>query len=155
MNFHEFFEYKDGKLFWKVTRGAIKSGWEAGTDHGSGYKVVMLNGKSHRVHRIIFAMHHGYLPEEVDHINGNKSDNRVENLRAATTSQNGMNKGVSSANRSGVKGVSWNKNDRQWKARVCVSGVEKYIGGFKDKNSAEAAVISARNQLHGEFANHG
>lgn len=152
----EFLEYRDGGLYYKKKPcSKIVVGQEAGHIHHTGYKRFMLNGVEMLAHRVIFAMHHGYLPDEVDHINGVKTDNRIENLRAATHSQNAHNQNTRSNNTSGIKGVSWNKLEKRWKVNVCLDGVQKYIGGFKDKASAELAAISARNQLHGEFANHG
>jgi len=63
---------------------------------------------------LIFLYHHGYLPKFVDHIDGNKKNNRIENLREATKSQNAMNQKVSTRNTSGIKGVMWHKRDKKW-----------------------------------------
>lgn len=148
------FDYNDGKLFWKVnktTRNYI--GREAGSP-AHGYKTVMVDGKNWRIHRLVFLMHHGYLPSLIDHINGDKSDNRIENLRDAGTVGNSRNQRIRFDNKTGVKGVSWDKNRLKWAVRVKANGKinQKYIADF---NIAKQAAMSMREALHGEYANHG
>ena len=93
MDFAEHFDYKDGKLFWK-------SGKEAGTAHSKGYRRVTLRGKSYLVHRVIYVLLTGEDLEgwQIDHINGDRADNRIENLRKVTSAQNGQNRTVLNRN---------------------------------------------------------
>jgi len=116
---------------------------------------VSIDYKKYKIHRLIFLMHHGYLPEYIDHIDGNPKNNRVENLRECTASQNQWNQGISSKNTSGIKGVVWHKRVKQWQARVRVSGVRHYLCYFRSAELAEKAVQEFREQHHGTFANHG
>ena len=91
---------------------------------------------------------------KVDHVNGDGLDNRRANIRLATSAQNAHNQKMSSANRSGVKGVSWNKRAGKWIARVMKDGVHVYLGLFDDIGAAEIAVSKARDELHGPYARH-
>lgn len=148
------FEYKEGKLFWKVTRAVTAAaGSEAGSIIGP-YKSVMVDGKNWRVHRIIFLMHHGYLPKMVDHISTDKLDNRIENLRPADEKTNLFNVNRRKDNTSGVKGVSWDKNRGKWVVRVSLNKkiYQAYVDCF---DAACEKVRTIREQLHCEYANHG
>jgi hypothetical protein len=96
-------------------------------------------------------MFHGYYPEMVDHINGNRDDNRVENLRAATRSQNGMNRHHKSRS-SGCVGVYWHKRISKWQASIRKNSVDKHLGYFPSFLDAVAARRAAENRLFGDFA---
>ena len=147
--FLEVFEYQDGKLYRK--HGQFKG--IAGTVHGAGYEQVKIGKKTYRSHRVIFAMHHGYMPEMLDHVDGNKLNNRVENLREATNQQNQFNVGLLGRNKSGVKNVVWNRC--KWKVYMRINSKTKNLGAFEDLELAELVAIEARNKFHGEFVNHG
>ena len=150
------FEYRDGALYWKVRRSGVNTGDQAGCLSSSdGYWRIRANSRLYQAHRLIFLWHHGYLPSEVDHVNNIRDDNRIENLRAATTSQNAQNTGLTSRNTSGVKGVNWDTQHGKWQARCCLNGVTYHLGLFKAINDAESVVIKFRENLHGKFANHG
>lgn len=152
----EFLEYRDGDLIWKVDRNnKAKAGQKAGFLHNRGYWQVEINGERHLAHRLIFFLHYEYWPEEVDHINGNKLDNRIENLRPATRACNEWNQAMRSTNTSGVKNVDWHKAKEKWRVRIRVKTQRIFIGHFDDLELAKQAAIKARSILHGEFANHG
>ena len=152
---HELFEYRNGELFWKVTRSNnTKAGAKAGSVNSKGYLTLRVDGKHQRVSRVVFMMHHGYLPEIIDHINGNKLDNRIENLREATVQQNNMNAKTKVTNKSGVKGVSWHPLGNKWMVRIMINGKDKYFGMYEDLEFATLVAQEARNKLHGEFARH-
>lgn len=148
-NFNELFEYRDGSIFWK------KSGLKAGCIDGStGYVKVKCGGKMYYAHRIIWMMHKGQTNTTIDHINGNPSDNRLENLREASKSQNQSNQKKSSKNTTGHKNVFFVPKLNRWRVRVQIDG-KRTDFGYHD--SVEAAVIAseqARNQIHKEFARH-
>jgi hypothetical protein len=147
------FEYRNGELYWKIRQGRSWPGRLAGTNH-KGYRRISIDHKLYLVHRLIFLYHHGWTPAEIDHIDGNSSNSRIENLRAATPIQNNANRGLRINNTSGVKGVCWRKDTKQWFVQVSVNGkyvVRKYI---KDLELAELVAIEARNKYHGEFARH-
>jgi len=156
--YSDYLEYKDGGLYWKVDRGSQKcKGKKAGTLVTSGYLRVRIRelGKSFLVHRVIFFMHHGYFPEFVDHINCDKLDNRIENLRAATKSQNLMNKEFGKNNKTGFKNVYKSKRRKHWCVAISFNKIRKYIGTFDNLELAELVAIEAREKFHGAFANHG
>jgi len=120
-----------------------------------GYRYVEINGCAYATHRIIFEMFHGYLPKFVDHIDGNRSNNKIDNLRECTLSQNQYNSKIPKNNKSGIKGVYFDKIHNTWKAKINVSDKCINIGSFKTKEEAGKARIDAANKYHGEFANHG
>jgi hypothetical protein len=152
---HELFDYKDGMLFWKVRpANNIKLGSKAGSRHHSNYIYITFNKSNIAEHRIIFLMHHGYFPQQVDHIDGNRKNNSIENLRAATPLTNAQNAKVRKDNTSGAKGVNWNKSNNQWRVRVQVNNKRILIGDFKDLELAELVAQEARNKYHGNFAKH-
>ena len=98
----EIFEYADGHLFWRVARSSrAPAGKKAGSLHPSGYIKVGVNGHNYPIHRLIFLMHHGWLPKNVDHRDLNKLNNRTENLRSAATTKNTCKGGIRAKNNSG------------------------------------------------------
>jgi hypothetical protein len=162
---HSLFYEKDGILFWKKkevvskrsvfnTRYANK---EVGGFDGKGYRrVVYKQGcKSIGVHRVIFLMHHGYLPEVIDHINGKPADNRIDNLRAATRQTNNQNSCLARHNTSGVKGVSYSKSNRHWRCSLSFNNKTKEVSGFRTIEDAADFMDLWRSEAHGEFANNG
>lgn len=88
----ELFSYRDGDLYWKKSRSGIKIGCSAGTIDDRGYRVIKINGKSYKGHRLMFLYHHGYLPEFLDHVDGDPLNNDIDNLREATKQENGRNR---------------------------------------------------------------
>ena len=109
-------------------------------------------GKSHKAHRLIFMLHNGFMPQEIDHINGDRADNRIENLRAVTRSENQCNRGVLANNTSGYAGVSWHKKSKAWVVRVMKNGKTRMLGYFKDIELAGLVAEEARSLYHGKFA---
>ncbi|MFA5990454.1 MAG: AP2 domain-containing protein [Sphingomonas sp.] len=89
---------------------------------------------------------------DTDHINHNGLDNRRENLRVCTRSENLMNRGKLKNNTSGYKGVSWNKNSKKWQTHIRVNGKKIYLGNFKDKEEAYKAYCDASIKYHGDFS---
>ena len=152
---HERFEYRNGELFYKISPlPKIKVGSKAGTVNG-GYIKVNIGTKKYLAHRIIWIMQHGSLPTEIDHINCNKLDNRIENLRQVNRTQNRYNIGSYKNNTSGTKGVSYKADLSKWQVSVNIDGKRKYIGVFKDLELAELVAMEARHKYHGVFANNG
>lgn len=153
---HELFEYKDGVLYWKVSRTPkIKIGDSAGTLYKTGYLYTWIKNKQYRNHRLIFLMHHGFLPKYIDHVDNNPLNNRIENLREATKSQNGYNQKLNKKNTSGIKGVCWCKTKKRWKVQIWVEGKNKHLGYYDSIEVAKQVVQEARLKYHGAYANHG
>lgn len=151
----QLFTYSDGVLYRKKSGGGHMSGTVVGwltTCNGRPYWKTNISGKTTYVHRIVFLLHHGYLPKIIDHIDGNPTNNRIENLRAATQHQNCANAILSKANTSGYKGVTFNKKMNMWMAQVHVHGKNKNLGCYKDIEDAANAYEKASVLYFGEFA---
>jgi hypothetical protein len=100
-------------------------------------------------HRVIWAMAHGRWPtDQIDHINGARDDNRLENLREATQDENQHNRALHRLNTSGYPGVSWDKAKRKWQANIRVGGRQVNLGRFPDRQSAARAYLAAKAVLH-------
>ena len=116
----------------------------------AGKQVTML------LHRFIIENMYGTSSiknRQIDHINGNKLDNRIENLRICTQAENNRNRTKSSRNRSGFKGVSWDKLLNKWRAQITYNYETVYIDSFEDKVAAAIAYDNKAKELFGEFAN--
>jgi HNH endonuclease len=141
----ELFDYRaDGRLIWKVGGGrwgkSHPPGSVAGTE-SRGYILIRYNDILYRAHRLIWVWHYGPLSQELDHINGNGLDNRIENLRAVTRSQNNWN-------REGIRGTSFIKATRKWRASIYVGDRQKHLGTFATEQLAHAAYLEAKAKLH-------
>ena len=148
-------EFKDGLLYNKITRNSrAVAGTLAGAISGK-YKGSTLLGKPFLLHRITFYMAYGYCPDFIDHINGDGQDNHIDNLRPAKKCENQWNHGLSKANSSGVKGLSWAKSQDKWLACIRQNGKNKNLGYFESKELGAEFLELARELLHGDYANHG
>lgn len=142
---------------WKIYRGGRMAGWDAGYLRKDGYYELSINKKHYFCHRIVWELSNGRKIGEkmqIDHIDGNRANNKPDNLREATRLQNNYNMKLSRANTSGVKGVCWNSRDRKWQARIKIAGKNVSLGVFPDIKDAEAAIRKARPFMHGDFARH-
>ena len=152
---HELFEYKEGNLYWKIARSnRIKVGQIVGCVHEHGYRYTNLNKKPTLVHRLVFLYHHGYMPEFIDHIDGNRSNNLISNLREATRNQNAHNAKKRKDNTSGIKGIHWDKKRNKWRACFEKNKKNYDAGFFESIEQAQRALIDLRNAIHGNFAKH-
>lgn len=159
----ECFEYRDGNLYWLErpshhfpSQGranifnAKYKGKKAGTLHKTGYYQVSLQGKKHKLHRIIWALCNNEMPTKtIDHINRNKADNRIENLRHVTQQENCQN--MSARNNGKVSGV-YLRNQRgfeYWYASIAINGVKKHLVSTKDFFEAVCARKSAELKYYG------
>jgi hypothetical protein len=141
-----------GRLYWrKKIASKIVVGAEAGSQRKDGYKTINLFGHSYLAHRIVFAMLNGHCDNEIDHINGDPSDNRPENIRAVTRSQQNMNRGVHCNNTSGHKGVYWFKPKGYWQARIKVAGKYISLGYFRSIENAVEAYNAGAEKYHNEY----
>lgn len=142
-----------GDFIYRIDVGKKKQGSRAGTQSASGYCMLSIDGIQYQAHRIAWAMHYSEQPPEViDHINGNRLDNRIENLRQATTSLNAANCGRRAHNTSGFKGVSKCKQTGLWAAGITVRGKRTNLGRYSTPEEAHAVWLSAATEAHGEFA---
>ena len=150
----ELFDYKDGQLIRKTGRKGDK-GSVAGCIHkGTGYIHVKIKKKTFKAHRLVFLLHHGYMPDIIDHIDGDKTNNRIENLRSATKSENSQNQRVRSTNKSGIKGVSFSKHHNKWVVGLCKNYKSMYFGLYDDLELAELVAVEAANKFHNQFSSY-
>ncbi len=127
----EYFDYVEGNLVWRLNKGRIKKGTVAGSPDSKGYIAVKFNQKLYRLHRLIWMWHGKDLPEQLDHIDRNPKNNRIENLRSATPLTNQWNTSKSDG------GVSWHKASNKWRARIKMNKKEVYLGVYADYNEAK------------------
>ena len=146
----ELFDYQDGELFWKVQKAKrVKIGDKAGSINGQGRKYVEIGGKNYLVHRLIYLMFRGYLPKIIDHIDRNPLNNRIENLREVTKSQNHQNVGLRRDSTSGVRCV--HRNADKWRVQLRIEGKNKCLGRFEDLELAELVAVEARAKYYGDY----
>lgn len=147
MNFNDYFYEKDGKLFWKKARNnSVRINEEAGFLHHTGYRYVKLFDFQYGVHRVLWNMRFGDIPKgmEVDHINGDRLDNSISNLRLVSSSVNSKNRCKRSDNVSGVAGVGFHKLTGKWWAMVSINKKRKHLGLFDSWFEAVCARKSAQ-----------
>jgi hypothetical protein len=146
------YEYQDGELIRKHRQGNKQAGTTVGCMQKIGYKITVINKKFFYLHRLIFMFHNGYMPLSIDHIDGNKSNNKIENLRPCNASENLSNRSNQSNSKSGHKNVYWLKNRSQWVVALNAKNKKYHIGYYNDINQAIQAASTARLNLHGNFA---
>lgn len=160
------YEPDTGKLFWlrrdesffKEKRhcsiwNAKYADMEAFTAESAGYKIGRIFDKMHSAHRVIWAIHSGCWPVHcIDHVNGNRRDNRISNLRPATKAQNSMNQPGKPGAKSKLKGVSWFAARRKWKAEIRSNGKKFFLGHFDTEEDAHESYCKAAKEMHGVFA---
>lgn len=152
--FNSSFVYLDGELYWKQYNSRISIGSKAGTVNSHGYKVIKLQGRVYKAHRIIYLMFHSCLPKYIDHVDGNKQNNIIGNLRPCNKSENGLNAKVRANNKSKIKGVSWDKSTGKWRVAMAINNKYKTVGRYQDIELAELVAIEAREKFHGQFCRH-
>lgn len=162
------YEPETGKLFWRVAGreefvsqrswtvwNKRYSGKEVGRVSARGYLVVVLRGKSLASHRVAWAIHTGAWPQnQIDHINGLRTDNRFENMRDVTHAENSRNMRMLDRNSSGRVGVFWAAQSKRWNAQIGHNGRRIHLGSFKEFTDAVAA-REAGEVEYGYHPNHG
>jgi hypothetical protein len=127
------------------------AGKVAGSPHDAGYIGIVFHRTRQYLHRLVWAHQKGEWPtHEIDHINGDRSDSRIENLRPATTSQNRHNRRPG-ANRTGMKGVTFEPRTGRFQARIKLDNKQHNLGTFATAEDAHAAYCRAAENLHGEY----
>ena len=136
-----------GQFVWinpKTNR--LKIGDVAGWLNNKGYLHIKIGKASYKCHRLAWLYVYGEFPDgQLDHVNGNKNDNRINNLRSVSNKENGENRKLHSSNTSGHRGISWNKKSNKWTATVRHLGQLHHIGQYSVLEDAVKAVKEARN----------
>ena len=145
------FYYKDGSLYNKEDFGSrATKDKEAGGVATNGYLTITIDGKKYLTHRLVFLMHNGYLPKLLDHINQNKLDNRIENLREASKKLNAINSKLYKNNTTGRAGVYWNESSQRYTAKIKNDGKAIHLGSFDNIIGAVIARMKAEEKYqHG------
>ena len=152
---HLAYDPETGAVTWKKrvsNYSRVKIGAVAGSIGTKGYRRITFTDCEMAVHRLAFLMYHGYMPEFIDHIDRDPMNNKINNLRACTATENKRNVGPQKRNTSGYKGVYWNKRDTIWQASIGIDGVLKHIGYFSCKHTAARHYNLAARMYHGAFA---
>lgn len=143
-----------GIFLWKISKSfRIKAGQIAGRKNLNGYVQIGINKKRYSAHRLAWLYEYGEVPKIIDHINNIRDDNRLINLRLCNKNQNSHNSLLFKNNQSGIKGLDIKNN--KWRTQIAVNKKIYHLGYFKDFFEACCSIYSARNKLHGEFANYG
>lgn len=146
------YDPETGAFTWRVARSNVKAGARAGNPNAAlGYVQIGIDGRLHYAHRLAFLVMQGDCPRYIDHINGDRADNRWVNLRAAEARQNAVNRPMPAANTSGVQGVQWCRTTQRWRAVMSIGNRPKHLGRFATKEEAAAAYAQAMIARHGEF----
>jgi hypothetical protein len=167
------YEPETGKLYWRERNtethsmthqvpeykvanwNARMAGMEAFTAQQDGYLRGRVYLKTLSAHRVVWAIHYGEWPkDDIDHINHDRLDNRISNLRSVTRKNNNKNRSMRTDNTSGIMGVSWHKRTKKWIAYIHSDKGRKYLGLFSEKEEAESARKAAEAEF-GYHPNHG
>lgn len=142
-----------GHFTWAKGRQGVAAGSRAGTATPKGYIRIQLRKKNWMAHRLAWLWMTGEWPAaEVDHKDTDRGNNRWDNLRLATHTENQWNTGVRADNVSGSKGVTRPRGRTRWHAYITEGGRRRFLGSFPTVEEANQAAIAARQAAHGEFA---
>lgn len=142
-----------GVFTWKTDHCRRKAGESAGSQKPDGYVYLKLQGQTYGAHRVAWMLITGEWPDSaVDHRDGVRSNNAWSNLRLATRAQNNAN--VPPRGLSGLKGATYSKRERRWKAQICIRGKQTCLGTFNTAEQAHAAYRDAADTYQGPFAHH-
>ena len=143
-----------GGFRWKVSRGrSAKAGAVAGSLSKDGYLLIGVDGRNYPAHRLAWVYVHGVWPEgDLDHVSLDRLDNRLDNLRPASRSQNMANTGPHRDNSTGLKGVYFDARRQRWAALVTKDGRRKWLGYHDTAEAAHATYCQAATDLFGKFA---
>lgn len=152
----ELFSYDPGSG--DFTRIMVTNRWKKGSKAGGlggrGYISIEISGKTYKAHRLAWLYMTGNWPDEIDHINHNKADNRIINLRSATRSENCKNRTINKNNKCGVMGVDWRESANKWRSRINVNGKDVFLGYF-DKMSDAVIARKEAEKKYRFHVNHG
>lgn len=148
-----------GGFFHKHSWARAKKGDRAGIISDTGYEKIRIKGRHYRSHRIVWLLEKGYMPKsDLDHMDGNRLNNKIENLRECTPAQNMQNIRRKYKKREGCQkysrhvGVSWCLKNKKWVVKIRVAGKQTTIGWFHDEDEAGKAYLSVKKKYHPFYA---
>lgn len=155
------YDKRSGKLYWRkrapnsFDRPRHTNAWNTvyagkpafASVSAVGYLVGAYNYRQLKAHRVAWAIIHGYWPSTIDHINGDKTDNRISNLREVTNAENGQNCRRFSNNTTGVAGVSWSAAQHKYRVMIQANGRREYLGAFSSLEDAARVRAKAERRL--------
>lgn len=144
------YDPKSGSLLWRIDKGRSRIGDIAGSRRSDGYIRLKLDQRSYLCHRLIWLLVTGKWPGELDHVNGCPEDNRIENLRECSRSQNLANRSSGRTSKLIPKGVS--RRRTRYRARIKVDGHEVYLGTYETETEASSSYKKAALEYYGEYA---
>lgn len=149
---------EQGEIFWKKRRGGtVTSGQRSGYITSRNYRIICIDRTDYFEHNLIWLYVNGTFPPrgyEIDHINRDRSDNKIANLRICTRTQNNANMNLRNDNATGVRGVYFDKSREKYCVQVTANGKTKSLGRYGDLETARKVAETARNEIFGEFAYH-
>lgn len=148
------YDPETGIFTWRVRRSGVKFGSHAGRSSSSGYREIRIDGRRYSAHRLVWLVVHGTWPhDQIDHINGIRDDNRANNLREATRTENQRNSKIRVDNTIGYKGVTYHKASRKFRAQCQDhNGIRMHLGLFSTVLEAAKAYDAFARTTYGEFA---
>lgn len=152
----ELFIYSDGTLIWNIRKNKCKFGCNAGTERTDGRWQITFDYCTYLRSRLVWTFHNGDIPDglQIDHIDGNFKNDKIENLRLATNKENNLNKNKNKNNSSGFRGVSWFKRNSKWRSYIVINGKQIHLGYFEKKEDAYLAYQKAAYNYHGSLNPH-
>lgn len=148
------YERQTGRLIWRQNKWPARAGNPAGAVSKDGYVIVGVDMRTYPAHRLIWLHVHGEWPkQQIDHIDGDRANNRLENLRDVNASMNMQNlRNSKRRNKScGLMGVSFSKNAGRWMAAIKIGSKNKYLGYFDTPEKAHAVYLAKKREVHEGF----
>ena len=142
---------EDGSLVWNKTKGRAVKGQAVGWSSKDGYLEAQVSGKRYKVHHIVWKLHHGFFPDRLDHINGNRTDNRISNLRQCSVAENSRNR-KNKEYRELPRNIYYYKTAGKYRVCLMKDGKAHSFGVFDDLSLAETIAKQARELYFGEFS---
>lgn len=147
------YDPETGIFTWKVrSANCIHIGDVAGNLQPNGYIYIQIDGKKYSAHGLAYLYMHGYIPYEIDHWSGEKSNNRIANLLDVTHAENNWKRNTPNTNTSGFRGVNFHKSKKKWRAQITKDGKTRHLGYFDTAVAAASVRNKAADELHGIFA---
>ncbi|MDO8972094.1 MAG: HNH endonuclease signature motif containing protein [Saprospiraceae bacterium] len=148
---HELFglNTETGELIWRVSKGSKKQGNIAGSINKKGYRCIKIDGRNYKAHRLVWLYTFGSWPkDQLDHIDGNRSNNRLDNLRECTHGENQQNLAPKTGGTSNYPGIYWAKHVQKWQVSIRIKGKSEYLGLFTNELEAAEAYKLAKQLYH-------